>query len=104
MRLLVTTLLLVTTPALAEPAPTVRNDRGAVVQSFDSRPLADCPRTVFQHTRAPTVRAAQPLATLPPAYRLPTLDRSLNGCAVYPEAQKVSDRSGKLAGAPPSRR
>ena len=106
MRLLVSALVLLAAagPALAQPAPTLRNDRGELVQRLDPRPLSPCPRPVFQHAQDRPDKAAQKLVELPPAWRLHAVDRRVAGCAVYPEARKVSDGAGRPAAPRPRAR
>ena len=106
MRMLVSAALLLTaaTPVSAQIArPLPYTYHPAEPRIGQGRP-AECPRPMLQHTAQDRSTGPQTLAQLPSAWRIHAVERSVRGCAVAPEAQKVSDRSGKLAGVPPSRR
>jgi hypothetical protein len=95
-------LLCLAGPALAE-AP--REPLPPAASWRDTRPLADCSRAVLQHAQGAAARSVvQPLGALPPAWRLHAVNRQVSGCAVHPEAQKVSDRTGQLAAPRPRAR
>ena len=91
-------------------APTFAETRAApliiypVEPAFNRARPFDCPGPTLQHTTRPTSTAKRTLAEQPPAWRLHAVERTVRGCAVYPEAQKVSDSTGKLATPPPRRR
>ena len=70
----------------------------------DARSLADCPRPLLQHATRNSSTRVNPLAAMPQAFHIHAVERSVNGCAVYPEAQKVSDRTGQVALPPPGPR
>jgi hypothetical protein len=70
-------------------------DRGS--RTLVSPPVADCREQRMEHARGVSPTRLQRLGALPAAWRLHAVNRRVNGCTVHPEAQKVSDSTGRLA-------
>ena len=61
----------------------------------------DCSRPVIEHARGERASGPSRLADQPAAFRLHAVNRTVGGCPVYPEAQKVSDTRRKSAASKP---